>query len=57
MKRIETVYKFSQLATAISFTQHCIKIWMIVLGDDEKFWVVTPAHASRLMKQGYEVVA
>jgi len=25
---------------------------MIILGDDEKFWVVTPAHATRLIKQG-----
>jgi len=55
MKRIETIYKFSELATAISFSQRCIKIMMIVLGDDEKFWVVTPAHATGLMKQGYEL--
>ena len=55
MKRIETIYKFTEMANAISFTEHCIKIMMIVLGDDEKFWVVTPAHAARLVKQGYEL--
>ena len=55
MKRIETIYKFSELSNAISFTERCIKIMMIILGDDEKFWVVTPAHSTRLMKQGYEL--
>ena len=55
MKRIETIYKFSELANALSFTERCIKIMMITLGDDERFWVVTPAHATRLMKQGYEL--
>ena len=55
MKRIETIYRFSSLANATSFSQRCVKIMMIILGDDEKFWVVTPAHATRLMKEGYEL--
>jgi hypothetical protein len=48
------VYKFTDRNTAISFANHATKIMMIVLGDDDKFWVCTPADAARLVKQGYE---
>jgi len=48
-------YLLSRLANALSFTERCTQIMMIILGDDEKFWVVTPAHATRLIKQGHEL--
>jgi len=53
-KKLETIYKFNTLAMAKAFTYHANKIWMIIMGDDELFWVVTPAHGERLVKQGYE---
>jgi hypothetical protein len=51
----ETIFKFNTLGGAKAFTDHAFKIWMIVLGDDSLFWVVTPAHAARLLSQGYEL--
>jgi hypothetical protein len=54
-KNRETIYKFNTLGAAKSFAYHAPKIWMIIMGDDELFWVVTPAHAERLVKQGYEL--
>jgi hypothetical protein len=51
----ETIFRFNTMGAAMSFTERATKIWMIILGDDELFWVVTPAHAERLVKGGYEL--
>ena len=51
----ETIFKFNTPWAAKSFSDRAIKIWQIILGDDELFWVVTPAHATRLLRQGYEL--
>ena len=48
-------YKFSSWALAQSFIERCRKIYMIILGDDDKFWIVTPADAMRLEKAGYQI--
>ena len=48
--------KFSTLAIARSAMSHTIKMSVLVHGDDEMFWLVTMAEASRLEKQGYEVL-
>ena len=50
----ETIFKFNTLGTAINFTYRAAKMKMIILGDDELFWVVTPAAGERLVRQGYE---
>lgn len=50
-------FKFNSITTAMSFVNRATKIWMVVLGDDMKFWVVTPAEAAKLEKAGYEVIA
>jgi len=47
----ETIFKFNNLFTAITFTYWAIKMKMIILGDDELFWVVTPAAAERLVRR------
>ncbi|MDO8615283.1 MAG: hypothetical protein Q7T33_06050 [Dehalococcoidia bacterium] len=52
-----TMFKFNTLGTALSFRCRCTKIWLVVLGDDDQHWVVTPADAAHLERQGYEVVA
>jgi hypothetical protein len=54
-KTKDTIFKFNTFSIATSFINRANKIWMIVLGDDELFWVVTPAHATRLLRQGYEL--
>ena len=55
MEKIETTAKFNTLGIARSFTYHAAISLMIILGDDELFWAVTPAQAARLLKQGYEL--
>jgi hypothetical protein len=49
--------KFSQLAAANDFIDHhAVSIMMIVHGDDGLLWVVTPREATRLAREGYEVI-
>jgi hypothetical protein len=50
-------FKFNTLAMAESFTARTRKIMLIMLGDDDLFWVVTPRHAAQLEKLGYEYAA
>ena len=54
MKIMNQVYKFNSRSNAFGFAYHCIKMHMVILGDDGKFWVCTPAIAERLYRQGYE---
>ena len=50
-----TIFKFVELANARGFVEHATKIMLIVMGDDMRFWVVTPADATRLQRAGYEI--
>ncbi len=50
------VFQFSDLGLARSFSARTEKASAIVMGDNEKFWVVTLAMAQWLEKRGYEVV-
>jgi len=54
-KTRETMFKFNTWGAAASFKDHSTQACIIVLGDDDLFWMVTPSHASRLLKQGYEL--
>lgn len=49
-----TVHPFNSLANAKFFTNRAAKMMMIVLGDDDRYWVVTPADGERLILAGYE---
>jgi hypothetical protein len=40
-------YKFHSRTRAFSFRDHCAVPMRVILGDDEMFWVVTPADAER----------
>lgn len=51
MKRTE---RYTTLAAARSAASHGVKPLRVMLGDDERFWVVTPADAQRLERMGYE---
>jgi len=46
--------KFNSLALANNFANNAIKSMAVMMGDDNRFWVVTMADASRLEKAGYE---
>ena len=48
-------YKFSNRNLAQSFAYRTDNL-VIFHGDDGKFWVVTPAQAAKLERQGYEWV-
>jgi hypothetical protein len=43
-----TVFRFTDRNAAFRWS-----IW-VILGDDEKFWVCTPADFDRFIKAGYE---
>ena len=47
-------WAFRNLDNATSFASHATTPQRVMLGDDERFWVVTPADASRLERAGFE---
>ena len=49
------MYKFEKRENALGFINRAKKIWMLVLGDDNRFWVVRPVDAERLTRQGYSL--
>jgi hypothetical protein len=52
----QTAYKFRSRTRAFSFCyDHCVVPMRVILGDDDLFWVVTPADAHRLLRAGYEI--
>ncbi len=46
--------KFTRRDLAFSFARHAVKAMWVMLGDDGRFWVTTPANCARLEKMGYE---
>lgn len=53
---MNTTYKFSTEETARNFANRANDLMVILLGDDEKYWVTTFANGQRLEKQGYEII-
>lgn len=47
-------FKFTTLGNAQTFADGCLKMQGIILGDDQRFWVVGMADFDRLIKAGYE---
>lgn len=47
--------RFASRSVAEAFVNRAVVTYMIVLGDDQNFWVVCPSDAERLIKAGYEV--
>lgn len=47
--------KFTEYRLAKAFSDRTIKTSAIILGDDEKYWVVNLATMERLLKGGYEL--
>jgi hypothetical protein len=46
--------RFINRNSAFSFSNNTIKMSIVMLGCDGKFWVVCPADATRLHRGGYE---
>jgi len=53
-KIINRMYKFRKLNTARNFANHCNGTMLIVLGDDDRFWVGVPPDTEKLIEAGYE---
>ena len=51
---IKNAAKYQSLGLAIQSLSHMVKPGRIMLGDDGRFWVVTPAAAMVLERAGYE---
>ena len=49
-----TIYRFLAAERAFSFADHAVKPMMVLLGDDERYWVVRMADAERLLRAGFE---
>jgi hypothetical protein len=47
-------FRFRERRHAFGFAGHAAKSQRVMLGDDDRYWVVTPADASRLERMGYE---
>lgn len=50
------ITKFTTETKARNFIYNASEMLFIVLGDDNKFWIVTPAAAARMEKAGYEIL-
>ena len=48
------IYRFSAPGLASAFAGRCVKAMTVLLGDDERWWVVTMADSERLLRAGYE---
>jgi hypothetical protein len=49
------VAQFNNRINAFGWANHCIKSHVVMLGDNDKYWVVCFSDAQRLSKLGYEV--
>jgi hypothetical protein len=52
--KTKKIFKFTALHNAQTFADHCEKMHGIILGDDQRFWIVCMADFDRMIKAGYE---
>ena len=53
---IKEMTKFNSLKSARTFCDNAVKINMILMGDDGKYWVGLPKYTEQLNRQGYEYI-
>ena len=53
---IKNTRKFTSFQTAQNFANRCEKLHMILMGDDNRFWVGLPRYTEFLNKLGYEYI-
>ncbi len=51
---LKETFKFNTRHNAFAFAARAEKTMWVMLGDDGKFWVTTPANCSRLERMGYD---
>jgi hypothetical protein len=51
---LKQVSRFQHLSLARSYANRCHKLHLILLGDDDRFWVGTPRITEALRARGYE---
>jgi hypothetical protein len=49
--------EFSNSAAAFRWANKCVKLHIVLLGDNGKYWVACFADAQKLSKMGYEIAA
>lgn len=47
--------EFNSLVLAYSFADNAVKMMMVIMGDNNKYWVCKPAKSEKLIQSGYEV--
>ena len=53
---IKEMTQFSSLELAKSYANRANKIHMILMGDNNKYWVGLPRYTEKLNQQGYEYI-
>ena len=48
------IHRFASRENAFSFASQPGKPMWVMLGDDGRYWVTTPANCARLERMGYE---
>lgn len=56
-KILKQTSRYNDRDLAFAAAAHAVKTHWVMLGDDGKFWVTTPANCARLEKMGYEWAA
>ncbi len=51
---LKETFRFTRRDLAFSFAHRAEKALWVMLGDDGRFWVTTPANCQRLERMGYE---
>lgn len=51
----KNIDQFSNRDAAFRWANNCIKLHVVMLGDNENFWVACFADAQKLSKMGYEI--
>ena len=49
------IEQFNDRSAAFRWSNNCIKLHVVMLGDNDKFWVACFADAQKLSKMGYEI--
>ncbi len=49
--------QFATLEGATRWANNCIKLHIVMLGDNGKYWVACFSDAQKLSKMGYEIAA
>jgi hypothetical protein len=52
---LKNIDQFSTLEAASRWANNCIKLHIVMLGDNGKYWVVNFANAQVLQKLGYQI--